>query len=520
MKRLYSLLLCTAMTASAFASTPTLLSTLPACDRKPLAHAAAKAADTETETTWTEWQSFGTGTLTMDDMFALFTGLDEWQGDFPDKTVDVRYSTDDVTIQQYRFNGVFNGADIVVDVNTAKGTLKMLPQNTKIDVFGQEILVADFASCYEIIAPEYGQEVIDTYAAYNYFIPELKRFYIYAGYFFSEEDDDVTAIGDLQFQVNGATDYVPKFQYSLFSNEAKPATVTATFPDETSYMEYAVFPGHYTSAKLQKLIDRKCEYTKQTTAGAVELPALADGLNTLVAITYGTESGMALEETHFSFTYSPDRADEWTSLGLTDITTDILEIINDELPVDYQAELQKNKQNKAIYRLVNAHGATYPANTSEADYDSEFNHYLTFDTSDPADVKLTPAHVEKNLVAPVFVMGTADMLREAGKSETTVSSYLGKYVDGAITFPDEGLTLGCANWTLFQDDLPAEGFVNTNLSGKFRIAIPDTQGIDDIKADNAPAEYFTLQGIRLDSPVRGTVIIERRGTTARKIFVK
>ena len=112
------------------------------------------------------------------------------------------------------------------------------------------------------------------------------------------------------------------------------------------------------------------------------------------------------------------------------------------------------------------------------------------------------------------------MLREAGKQSSTVNSYRGKFADGAITFPDEGLTLGCSNWTLFQDDLPAEGFVNTNLSGKFRIAIPDTGGIGDITADDVPAEYFSLQGIRLDCPARGTVVIERRGTSARKILVK
>lgn len=522
MKKLYTLMLSAALASTGvFATAPSLLSTQPTCERTPLARTAAKTAKAaQTETQWTEWQNFGTGTLSMDEMFALFTGLDEWQGDFTGKTVDVRYSTDNPKIQQYRFNGIFNNADILVDVDTEKGTLKMLPQNTGIEVFGEEILVSDFATCYELIAPEYGQEVIDAYAAYNYFIPELKRFYIYAGYFFSTDDGDVTAVSDLKFQVDGVTDYIPGFEYSLFSNETKPATAKATFPDESSYMEWTVFPGHYTSAKLQKLIDGKCTSSKLTEAGEINLPELAEGLNTLIAITYGTESKMALEEAHFSFTYSPDQANQWVSLGLTDVTADILEIINDESPVNYKAELQQNKNNQALYRLVNAHGSAYPGNSSENDYDSEFNHYLTFDVSDPDDVKLVPAHIEKKLIAPVFVMSTADMLREAGKNETVVSSYLGKYADGAITFPDEGLTLGCSNWTLFQDDLPGEGFVNTNVSGTFRVAIPATDGIEDVTADNVPAEYFSLQGIRLDSPVKGSVIIERRGTTARKVIVK
>lgn len=174
MKKLYTLLISAMMVSGAFAATPSLLSSRPACERKPMARTAVKAAEaSQEETEWTEWESFGTGTLTMDDMFALFTELEEWQGDFSGKTVDVRHAADNANVQQYRFNGVFNGADIVVDVDTEKGTLKMLPQNTKIEVFGEEILVADFATCYEILAPQYGQEVIDTYAAYNYFIPEM-----------------------------------------------------------------------------------------------------------------------------------------------------------------------------------------------------------------------------------------------------------------------------------------------------------------------------------------------------------
>lgn len=528
MKKLYSLMLSAVVASSAYATAPSLLSTQPVCERKPVARQtikstgaakAAKAADAETE--WTEWQSYGTGTLTMDDMFPMFTGEDQWQGDFPGKTVDVRYSTENAKIQQYRFNGIFNDADIVVDVDTENGTLKLRPQNSKIEVFGEEILVADFATCYEEIAPQYGQEVIDAYAAYNYFIPELKRFYIYCGFYF-EGDTDVTALSDTQFQVDGATDYVPKFEYSLFSNEAKPATVSATFPDESSWVDWALFPGHYTSAKLNKLMNHECEYAKQSASGAIELPTLATGVNTLIAISYGTESGMALEESHISFTYSPDEADKWTSLGLTDVTTDLLEVINDEQPRDYKVELQQNKENPALYRLVNAHGAAYPANSSESDYDSEFNHYLTFDVSDPEDVKLIPAHVEKVLSAPVFVMGTADMLTQAGKKESVTAPYRGKFADGAITFPEEGLTLGSTGWNLFDESLPTDGFVNTNLSGKFSVAIPDSNGINDVIAGSTEgkAEYFSLQGIRLDSPVKGSVVIERRGGTARKIVVK
>lgn len=48
-------------------------------------------------------------------------------------------------------------------------------------------------------------------------------------------------------------------------------------------------------------------------------------------------------------------------------------------------------------------------------------------------------------------------------------------------------------------------------------------GIDDINADNNadfPVEYYTLQGIRVDQPSAGTIVIRRQGTSVKKILVK
>lgn len=48
-------------------------------------------------------------------------------------------------------------------------------------------------------------------------------------------------------------------------------------------------------------------------------------------------------------------------------------------------------------------------------------------------------------------------------------------------------------------------------------------GIDDIKADNNadfPVEYYTLQGISIDQPSAGTIVIRRQGTSVKKILVK
>ncbi len=49
----------------------------------------------------------------------------------------------------------------------------------------------------------------------------------------------------------------------------------------------------------------------------------------------------------------------------------------------------------------------------------------------------------------------------------------------------------------------------------------DTNGVVEIVAnENAPVEYFNLQGVRVDNPAAGQVVIKRQGTTATKFVVR
>lgn len=57
------------------------------------------------------------------------------------------------------------------------------------------------------------------------------------------------------------------------------------------------------------------------------------------------------------------------------------------------------------------------------------------------------------------------------------------------------------------------------LVGQIQLAFA-TSGLDNIEdSETAPAEYYTLQGIRIDAPAPGQLVIERRGgKTAKRIF--
>ena len=48
-----------------------------------------------------------------------------------------------------------------------------------------------------------------------------------------------------------------------------------------------------------------------------------------------------------------------------------------------------------------------------------------------------------------------------------------------------------------------------------------TTGIDDVTFDcNLPVEYYNLQGIRIDNPDNGNVVIARKGNKVKKIVIR
>lgn len=43
--------------------------------------------------------------------------------------------------------------------------------------------------------------------------------------------------------------------------------------------------------------------------------------------------------------------------------------------------------------------------------------------------------------------------------------------------------------------------------------------IEEVEAEEGPAEYFTITGVQVDEPIEGQVIIERRGSkVVKKVY--
>lgn len=58
-------------------------------------------------------------------------------------------------------------------------------------------------------------------------------------------------------------------------------------------------------------------------------------------------------------------------------------------------------------------------------------------------------------------------------------------------------------------------------TGSFKFNIIPQVGIDDIAVDqNAPIEYFNLQGVRIANPEKGQLVITRQGSKTSKTIVR
>lgn len=99
--------------------------------------------------------------------------------------------------------------------------------------------------------------------------------------------------------------------------------------------------------------------------------------------------------------------------------------------------------------------------------------------------------------------------------------------DFNITWDKESNTInipsnGCFfNWPNSENP---NSFYLANSPYSSYLKLPESSAaIDNVAADsneNAPVEYFNLQGVRVDNPAAGQIVIRRQGTNVSKVYVK
>ncbi len=478
---------------------------------------------------WTEWESCGTGTFTMDDLFAMFTGLDEWQGEFPEINIDVRKDTGDDNIRQYRLSPIFNDATMIIDYNAETGKTRVARQETNIDFYGIPLQVFDFATAYEDLwgnDPEHDPDevaaAVEEYDGYNYVIEPIGRIYLFLGFTY-EGYDDVVAMSDVTFQIDDYPTGIPEIVAPRYFAPGEDAKCKIVLEEGIPTAKVAIFKGIVKQYMLDAMLYNEVDMVTVEAGEEIEISVPAEDVNELmaiIAITYA--DGQALDYSEKYFTCIDDEEGQWESLGEGEITTDLMESFFDFEPNQTKIEVQQSIANPGIYRVVNPYDGRFPYN-EPGDYDTDYNHYLVFDATDPECVILGIAELGIDWKGAAFVGGSLGAYYMAnGKTmeEVKEAGIGGTLVDKTITFPEESLFIYCDDWSKF--DGGNGKIYYGNMSGNMSLTIPGATGIEGVVVENnnENAVYYNLQGVRVANPVKGSVVIRSNNGKAQKIVVR
>ena len=336
-----------------------------------------------------------------------------------------------------------------------------------------------------------------------------------------------------------------KFNYQAATScpNNKKHTFSVTLGKDLASAKYMLYPGELTVSDgiLSVLETQYSDYLidiTETTGNAFDIEfaesiGYGDGPATLVLFGYDADGTRLNGEGHELF-FSFDEPEKWQSIGEADFTDDIVApgwywegTPSSDPNADnsqflghietYKVAVEENKETPGLYRLVNpyaAEGWKYTVNNLHQS--SDCKHFMVINATDPNAVEIVPGY-------PGFVNGRYGHLLVMSinyASETPSPSNSGKLENNVVTFPTNALVHG---YTLdIDDETNRMVMMYANRSGKFKVDL-STCGISDVTIgvnENAPVEYFNLQGVRVANPAAGELVIKRQGDKVSKTVIR
>lgn len=206
----------------------------------------------------------------------------------------------------------------------------------------------------------------------------------------------------------------------------------------------------------------------------------------------------------------------WKQLGTGLFCDDLISVIDEMFLDSWEVEIEESEAEPGMYRLVN------PFGSGKCPY---FD-FKTFNANDLVINATDPEHVwipVQNMGFSIASWGSFSLSCFNGlmvEAELSIEELIefeclfGTVADGKITFPDDDGYRLQPSFANYLEGLPADG----NTHGKFCVTLPEAySGIaDGIADENAPVEYYNLQGVRVSNPSNG-IFIRRQGSKVEKI---
>lgn len=335
----------------------------------------------------------------------------------------------------------------------------------------------------------------------GYYTIQRRAVWSYAGpvvdYSFSAEIDECVHNNSIDLKINSGAD-VASMKYNLVYGDYPASDNNLSIVSESAEPIDKAFNG---SIKLNK--------------------GFNNGLYTLFLMSYDADGNLKNGDAYL-LSIIDDEPGEWadfcTAYYTDDIIGPIFNVGNSVLNVD----VQYNTMIQNLIRVVEPYTDFY---TDSNIHQCNKKHYLYLDASNPNRVVLltSPLGFAADEDGLILCTSKAQQEREKGTSDDDIEAmgYFGKMETTSraaenfvITFPQDALL------AYFKNDSGTMYRGNSNGNFRLELTSPIPTSIKEIGSDDvkAPVVYYNLQGMRINEPAKGQVVIRRQGNKSEKII--
>lgn len=452
----------------------------------------------DTDANWTDWTLFGKasfpeGTFATMEIVSENDGFPwpEWDEPF---SVMRRHNADNPNQVQFRLDKIFNGVDIIVDMDATTNAIAINAQTTGIS--NPHYYVDNAYTEFMIWAQQLG----------GVYYPEAGKFLIYnlwiwvapaLGYNLGPCQIVLDVDSALEFSMSRSSDV--RF-YS--ASEDKATFIVSRTPEVKSYR--VVVYRFTTQGVPIGFFDSNPTVTYpyiDYTAPSFEVELGDSPVYTVFAIPLGSD-GSAIAPYVKDVIYSNrHEQQEWIPIGecsLTDVVGfiavphDNREIFDDQhklkVPAATRAvQVDVRSDNPSIFRIHNPFGKDYPYyNKMKPTATDGEDFYMIVDATDPSRVKIpaTLAGIDDEDTCPAVIQCNYSeysdyQYGDEASYDESYGNYWGKYSDARISFPSNSVRLSgristCSDAADIELQLP--GFVDYSISGE-NDGLPDDDDI-------------------------------------------
>lgn len=224
-----------------------------------------------------------------------------------------------------------------------------------------------------------------------------------------------------------------------------------------------------------------------------------------------------------TYYYIDEDPDGWKDCGEAEFTDGFLQDIISNIPSQTtKCMLQESITEPGRYRLVDPYAGIEEYGALSGKH-SDHHHYIYINATEPECIYVeeSPIGMESSEYGLMRVNSYVNYFLAAGYMiEECIELELGGVIeDGVLTFPEEALLFSMlkfdnADWWI------------TDSDGMTAIKLPEgfdmTSGIENVAieaGDGAKAEYFDLQGVKVNNPQAGKLYIKRQGAKSTKVVM-